>query len=308
MGKPDLPLLRYNSDLINRDVPIREVIERYTGIDTNTSGNIPCPSKKDDAKTPPAYICDTDGQNKCFCYSCLHEFTPIDIVMQHTNVSLYEACKKLIDDFGLPLATYSNISEIEDLKEQQRAASQDVYVDMFPLSIEDCKTLGLHDAFATEIPNPNYETERKFYTDAQKYISKASIIDMWKSCKEVIEGMLLNIAISGIQERKKTIEADTSTFKEIFALHTHSEWKEAEKIQNAVEKYNIGMFSQTQMSEKQRHLVDDITELQMTAERIAENEGQLLAIEAVRDKVLAAQNKRAQHANYKSLRPQFGRE
>lgn len=309
MGTTTLPQLRYDIEAINKDVPIREVIERYTGIDTNTRGNIPCPSLSHTEKTPPAHIDDTHGINNCFCFSCLQNFNPVDIVMQHTKTTPSEACKILIDDFGLPLSSYSNIAEIEYQKEQQRAASQGVYVDIFPLTIDDCKTLGMSDAFATQIPNPNYEEEKKYYADATKYMQKASIVDMWKSCKEVIEEMLLNMAISGIQERKRTIEADTETFGEIYALHNRSEWLEAEKIQKAVEKYNIGMFSSTQMSEKQRHLVDDITELQITAERIADNEEKILALEVVRDKVLAAQNERLQHQNNKQPpRPQFGRE
>mgnify|MGYP001061331733 CR=1 FL=1 len=309
MGNIDLPSLRYNAEAINKDVPIREVIERYTGIDTSVRGNIPCPSQSHGEKTPPAHIYDTHGKNNCFCFSCLQNFNPIDIVMQHTQASFPEACKILIDDFGLPLSSYSNITEIEYLQEQQKAAEQGIYVDMFPLTKEDCDILGYHDAFATQIPNPDYEEQRKFYSDAQKYIPKCSIVETWKQCKEAIEGMILNMSIATIEDCRKTIEADTSVFGEIYSLHTPAEWKEAQKIQNAVGKYNIGMFSQVQLSEKQRHMVDDITELQSTAERIAENEDKIKAVEAIRDKVLVAQNDRAEHANNRQpSRPQYSRE
>ena len=56
-------------------------------------------------------------------------------------------------------------------------------------------------------------------------------------------------------------------------------------------------------------MVDDITELQSTAERIAENEDKIKAVEAIRDKVLVAQNNRAEHANNRQpSSPQYSRE
>ena len=54
-GKNTVPL-RYDADALNENVPIRDAIERYAGIDTSVRGSINCPSPAHIDKKPSAYI------------------------------------------------------------------------------------------------------------------------------------------------------------------------------------------------------------------------------------------------------------
>ena len=285
--------LRYDSDRINQDVDIREVIRRYAGIDPYTKGNtnIHCPSLSHIDKNPSAHIY-RDGNN-CYCFSCAKRFTPISIVQEHTNASFPEACRILIQEFDLSMSRYSNIDEVERAKaKREEARRKNEYLDFFPLTADDCAVLGMDDAFSTKYENPDYEEMKLYYSDAPRYYTKASIVEMWECSKDTIEDMLLVMSQTRSDHYKSIISADTNSFHEIYALHNAREWGEASKIDDAIQQYGIDMFSNITLTERQRHLVDDLKELQNIADRIAMCEEMCEKIADVRSKLMQHQNER----------------
>lgn len=161
-----------------------------------------------------------------------------------------------------------------------------------PLTADDCAVLGMDDAFATKYENPDYQEMKLYYSDAPRYYTKASIVEMWECSKDTIEDMLLVMSQTRSDHYKSIISADTNSFHEIYALHNAREWGEASKIDDAIQQYGIDMFSNITLTERQRHLVDDLKELQNIADRIAMCEEMCEKIADVRSKLMQHQNER----------------
>ena len=81
------------------------------------------------------------------------------------------------------------------------------------------------------------------------------------------------------------------------------EWQEAEKLQDAKQKYNIGLFGNIKMTVKQRRYIDDMFELQQTAERVAEYEDLHIEISKIKDKILSQANERKKAMLVKKTQP-----
>lgn len=297
-GKNTVPL-RYDADALNENVPIRDAIERYAGIDTSVRGSINCPSPAHIDKKPSAYIYDRHPKNNCYCFSCNRNFTPISLVMECTNSSFPEACQILIRDFGLSMSRFSNIDEVERAREKaQGAAERNEFYEVFPLDNSDCQLIGVGDAYSQSISNPNYEEEMQFLEggSAKKSFARPSLVQMWEDDKAGIEEMLLGICEERLNRADSLIYAEKQAFFDIYSLHTAAEWQEAEKLLDARKKFNIGMFGNIKMTAKQRHYIDDISELQKTAERVADYEDLRMEINKIREKILKQADERKMYA------------
>lgn len=304
-GRTIVPL-RYNADALNEDVPIRDAIERYAGIDTSVKGSIHCPSPAHVDKKPSAYIYDRHPKNNCYCFSCNKNFTPISLVMENTNSSFPEACQILIRDFGLSMSRYSNIDEVERARaKEQGAAERDEFYEVFPLDNDDCRVIGIVDAFSQVIPNQNYEDEMKLISggSVKKSFARPSLSQLWENDKECIEEMLVGICDERLGKVEQLAFAEKQNFFDIYSLHTPMEWQEAEKLQDAKQKYNIGLFGNIKMTAKQRHYIDDMFELQQTAERVAEYEDLHIEISKIKDKILSQANERKKAMLVKKTQP-----
>lgn len=300
---------RYDTKAINQDVPIRDVIRQYTGEEADAHGKIRCPSPSHDDKKPSAYIYDTHPQNQCHCFSCGETYKPIDIVMKNTNCSFGDACKMLIRDFGLPLSHYSNIDQIEAEQAKARLAKeQNGFFETFPLTPDDCKFLGIPEAYSQLIPNPNYDKEVKYNPNCPKNLKILSLAEMWENDKEGTEEMLLGICYQRKDTVRNTIDAEKKSFFNIYALHTKSEWNEAQKLLEAKERLNIGLFSNITMTAKQRRYITDIEDLQTTADRIAVYEDRYMTYDNVAKKIITQQEERKRALADKPKTTQQGRD
>lgn len=153
----NIPLVRYDANKINADVPIRSVIETYAGISvpSNPKRKINCPSPSHEDKTPSAKIYD----NYCKCFSCKKKMTPITLTQEYfPTLTFPEVCEKLIKDFGLNIYEYSNLAEIEKIK---AAKGKNKFYDYFPLTEDELKFIGLH--------NPPNKIEEKYTIKASDY-------------------------------------------------------------------------------------------------------------------------------------------
>ena len=129
----------YDSEAINRDVPIERVLSDFAGVTLNRYGKGLCFSHND---TKPS-LSVPKGKNYCHCFVCNDvsssrggkTWFPIGVVMETQNLSFPEACQTLIDTYGLRLEDYSNIKEIE--KEDAKPDYE-----RFPLSYKEEKFMG----------------------------------------------------------------------------------------------------------------------------------------------------------------------
>lgn len=294
MSVSDKTLIRYDDKAINADVPIRDVLERYAGINTNTKGGmVHCPSPDHIDNKPSAKIYDKGAHcgNNCFCFSCGKSFSAITIVMEHTGKQFPDACQELIDTYGLPMSRYSNINEIEIMEDMSKKN------EVFPLTADDCEALGLAAPYETKILNEHYEEELLTNPNAQQYFVRPSLLQMWENDKKNVEEMLLGICADKKQRICDIISAETTAFNEIYSLHTNAQWSEANKLVEAVDKYSIDVLSKFKLSDNQRGLIADVRELHSICEVIAEQEDHIAAIDAVKDKIISFQTSRGEHSN-----------
>lgn len=285
--------LRYDTKRINEDVPIRQVLALYTDINTDTRGNVSCPSVSHIDKKPSAKIYDQHQGNNCHCFSCGRNYKPIDIVMEHKNATLPEACEMLINDFGLPMSHYSNIDEVERVN---GAIKKGRFVDNFPLNRDDCAVLGYEkSAFSFEIDNLNYG-----YVDGEEEkIKLPSLSDLWNDNadnRRNIEAMLLGRCTEYKEMYTNCIQAETDRFKALYSLRTQGEWNEAKLIQKALDKNNIGTFSNVQLTIRQREMSNDIRELYEICENIDYYEARYRQVDAVEQKLINHQKERREQS------------
>lgn len=285
--------LKYDPKRINEDVSIRQVLALYTDINTETRGNVHCPSVSHIDKKPSAKIYDQHQGNNCHCFSCGRSFKPIDIVMEHKNVDFPEACKMLINDFGLPMSHYSNIDEVERVN---GAIKKGKFVDNFPLNRDDCAVLGLEQtAFSVEIENPIYD----YVENEPKTFKFPSLSELWNANAESrrgVEEMLLGKCADYKEMYTDYIQAENSRFQTLYSLRTQGDWNEAKLIQKALDKNNIGTFSNVKLTPRQRELANDIRELYSICENIIYYEDCYKQVDAVEQKLQNHQKERREQA------------
>ncbi len=288
--------LRYDAKAINNAIPIEQVYEKYVEPITNNKNMVKCPSRSHLDKTPSAHLYKGSCGNNCRCFSCNKSFSPISIVMEQTGADFPKACQQLIDDFNLPLESFSNALQVESYK---KAAVKD----NFPLSSEDCNLIHLPSPFCTTLPNLNYEEERELYEEASEFYRMPSLYDVWNDDKDTTEDMIIGICDEHIERYKAIIKEDEALFKDIFSLiNKESEVGESEKLKEADEKYGI-RNKNIKMSPRQRELLAIQDKLQNISEEIAIMEDKITEIETVRNKVIETQKERNIRHNQKWKNP-----
>jgi len=83
-------------DVANK-IPIKTVIEDYTGIKTNIRGNVSCPFHEDAKPSFRIY----EKTNSYHCFSCKSNGTPINFIMDLTGMTAEGAAKELCDTYNL---------------------------------------------------------------------------------------------------------------------------------------------------------------------------------------------------------------
>lgn len=153
----NIPKLKFDSDRINQDIDITEVLRRYRpDLHISSNGKCLCPVHKE--KTPSAQI--YKDKNIIKCFGCGFCGDPIGLARKllPEQLSFREVCEQLLGDMGLNYRNYCNIDEVEAAKNARRA---NCFHDHFPITEEDIETLGLH--------NPHRQEEMKFAVDAPDY-------------------------------------------------------------------------------------------------------------------------------------------
>lgn len=269
--------LTYDSKRINEDVPIRQVLALYTDINTDTRGNVSCPSTSHIDKKPSAHIYDHPNGNNCKCFSCGVNYSPIDVVMEHKNVSFPEACKMLIADFGLSMSHYSNIDEVERVNGALRSGK---FIERFPLDKSDCEVL-----------NYAYIPENSQFP---------SMSDLWQDSEESrksIEDMLFARCAEYKEMYTSYIQNETERFNALYSLREKGEWNEAKLIKKALDK--VSALTDIKLTARQRELHNDIRELYEMCENIDYYETKYKQVDEVEQKLRSHQNERKEQGKQK---------
>lgn len=232
--------LRYDLDALNKGVPIDDVLRRYAGIDTSKKGNISCPSPNHQDKKPSAHI--YSHTNTCTCFACGKTFTPISVVVENMNTTLPNACQMLIDDYNLPLDMYSNLREVQKARNDLKHGKK---TEVFPLTPQECKLIGLDGAMTTTVRNELYDI--KDYDDevgvikysfGDKYLQVGNLVEYWKNDRAFVQEILLNKCAEKLFDLNNMIEFHTNNISEIIGSFAKNKYEEATKLQTAYRKYN----------------------------------------------------------------------
>ena len=298
---PSVPL-RYDLDAINKAVPIEDVIRRYSGIDTSRRGNISCPSPNHSDKKPSAHI--YSHTNTCTCFACGRTFTPLTIVKENMNVSLPNASQMLIDDYNLDMEYYSNIAEVRKAKADIK---QGKTTDIFPLTPQECKLIGLESAMATTVLNPLYDTkdQEESYSYGDKYIRIENLSETWKRDRNAVEAMLVEKCDETIEGINNRILLATQSIGEFIAGFAESKYTEAVKVYEAYEKYNTPERP-LKLTEEQFDMVCAITMIKQEQEMLFQSISEKSNVEEMRERIIAHRKDRVAEKS-KQAQEKWGR-
>lgn len=277
-------LLRYDTEAINRDIPIKDVIERYAGIKTDVRGNIACPAPDHSDSHPSAKI--YEHSNTCHCFSCQSNFNPISLAKEyHPELNFPDVCKLLVDDFGLSPERYSNIEEIRRI---QNAAKRNEFVDAFPLDTDDLKCIGLNNANGGRI--------KKGYDDSSEHMIFPSLRQIWKDDKESTETMLLEKCDETIDKIKLDIQRENGILEK-WNRYTENEKKEIQKTYEAVIKYQDDYLNgRVKLNDKQREGIETMLEQSNAETVISFCKNEVHHIDGLKAKIRSQQAERAKHS------------
>ena len=186
-------------------VPIVEVIEEYTGNHPNRSGMVKCPNPEHTDENPSAKC--YENSNSCHCFSCSQSFSPMDIIMLNTEVNFPEACKMLIDDFGLDVYHYSNLAEIE---QELYAMEHKEYFEVFPLDLPEMRLIGFESTSYTGVITQKEIIEDEFLgmETLSRQFRTPTLKQLWDEPenREWVESMILQKAEQALSERQQLKE------------------------------------------------------------------------------------------------------
>lgn len=321
-----IPRLRFNTRLINKDIPIREVIARYTGISVPQSNkNIKCPSVRHNDNKPSAHI----YGNNCKCFGCGMNFSPLTLAKeQYPELSFADVCERLLDDFGLDVYNYSNKAEVEAAR---RAKKENKFYDCFPLTEEELNFIGLQ--------NPQYNEEQVYPVKISEYFAfffgeippdievyedgKEKLIELteneaiqmglipenigilksnvafptlqqlWKQDKDGIEEMIIGKcgeAIEGIDFATKAVKQAVEQYQ---SSHSNAELKKTERICSEYVEI-VANGGNVRLLDEQKDSIRDFFEFSQrkNVELPTLNEDKKY-VEKILDKVLEQQRRRA---------------
>lgn len=324
---PKTPFLTYDTRRMNEDIPIQGVIAAYAGINVSgKSKNIHCPSPNHRDKKPSAHI----YGNNCKCFSCGGNFSPISLAKEYfPELSFPDLCRKLLDDFGKDVYQYSNLAEIEAIK---NAHAHHKFYDYFPVTEDDLNLIGLHNPtgneeyfysvrateyymfFNGEIPE-GVQTYDKNGTELimeltsgeardmgiptrsnaeHEYIeSSPTIQQLWKDDKDGIEAMIVGKCyetITAINQQIESTEADIANYRN---THTTNQIKEADKLRSGYVKI-LCSGGNVRLSETQKQKIDDLYAFENNKIMLPALNDRLHIAESVLDKVAAHRKEREQ--------------
>lgn len=261
-----IPFLTYDTKRINEEIPIRDVIASYAGNIVSGKGkNIRCPSPNHNDKKPSAHI----YGNNCKCFSCGGNFSPISLAKEYfPELSFPDLCRKLLDDFGRDVYQYSNLAEIEAIKD---ARASNKFYDYFPVTEEELNSIGLHNPdgneeyfypvkateyymfFNGEIPK-GVQTHDKNGSEILMELTSGEARDMgiptrsnaehdyiegsltiqqlWKDDKDGIEAMIVGKCYETMTAISQQIEDTEAEIENYRSTHTTNQIKEADKLRS----------------------------------------------------------------------------
>lgn len=139
-----IPKLRYDTERINKEIPIADVIERYMGVKIKSiRKHFLCPIHSERTPSARIYV----KSNTFHCFGCGATLTPLDVaVWAMPNKKFPSVCQTLLEDTGYDPYRYSNLSEVETAKEQNSwGKKKDVeYRDYFPFALQELQNIGLY--------------------------------------------------------------------------------------------------------------------------------------------------------------------
>lgn len=260
-----IPHLTYDTKRMNEDIPIRDVIAAYSGVAVSgKSKNIRCPSPNHADKNPSAHI----YGNKCKCFSCGGNFSPITLAKEYfPELSFPDLCEKMLNDFGKNVYQYSNLAEIEAIKDAQ---AKHRFYDYFPVTEEELNAVGLHNPSGNEeYLYPVRATEYYLYFNGEipegvqthdengrellieltcgeardmgvptrssaehEYMNSITIQQLWKDDKEGIEAMIIGKCYDAMEEINNRIKSTEAEIEKYRSTHTTDQIKEADKLRS----------------------------------------------------------------------------
>ncbi len=276
--------LRYDTEAINRDIPIKEVIERYAGINVNVRGNIACPAPDHTDSHPSAKI--YEHSNTCHCFSCQSNFSPISLAKDyHPDLTFPDVCKLLVEDFGLSLERYSNIDEVRRV---QNAAKRNEFADTFPLDADELKSIGLNAAYGGRA--------KSGYDNTNEGMLFPSLQEIWKSDKESVETMLIEKCNEVMDNIRLDIQKQNN-ISEKWNSYSENEKGEIQKTYEAVLKYQDAYLNgKIKLNDKQKQGLETMLESRNTENTISFYKSELHHIDELKEKIRSQQAERAKHS------------
>ena len=283
--------LRFDTEAINKDIPIKDVIERYAGIRTDRRGNIVCPAPDHNDSHPSAKI--YEHSNTCHCFSCQSNFNPISLAKEyHPEMKFPDLCKKLLDDFGLSMENYSNINEVRRFQEYSK---KNEFTDIFPLEISELKYIGLNNANGSRM-KIDYGDEAY----EPRTVTAPSLQQLWKEDKVSVETMLL----SKCDETKLLMQKEIEHLNDIIdTWNGYSENKKMwiQKTLEAVKKYHNELISKRiKLTDEQKFGVEIMLEKDEAPRKISHIQNEMIYVDGMKQKILLQQAERAKHQEKQS--------
>lgn len=324
------PRLTFDTKRINEDVPIENVITKYTGVPViNKSKKFLCPFHSE--RTPSAHI----YGNRCKCFGCGVNFTPITLAMeQYPELHFTDVCRQLLEDFGMNVYAYSNLAEIEAAAQ---AEGENGFYDCFPLTEKELNFIGLQNPqpnritfdvgavsyysfFFGEFPenkellfDKNGNEKRiklseheaiqmgiisEEYVKSLRNIQSPTMQELWMESEEQkaqIEEMVLCRAREKAEECNARYEDAAKAFKEVVDKHSTREWAKIKRMHDSREKI-IKNGGKVPVRGAAKEMLDDYLTIRVMDDTLftpCYRDKQYA--EQILNKVLELQEQRAQH-------------
>lgn len=327
-----IPFLTYDTRRMNEDIPIRDVIAMYAGSVPSEKGkNIRCPSPNHKDKKPSAHI----YGNNCKCFSCGGNFSPISLAKEYfPELSFPDLCRKLLDDFGRDVYQYSNLSEIEAIKD---ARASHKFYDYFPVTEDELNSIGLH--------NPNGNEEHFYSVKATDYYlfyngeipkgvqthdengaellmeltcgeardmgiptmsdaeheyieSSPTIQQIWKDDKDGIEAMIVGKCFETMTAISQHIESTKTEIESYRNTHTTNQIKEADKLRSGYVKI-LSSGGSVRLSDVQKGKIEDLYAFERNKELLPVLNSRLSYTESILNKVTEHREEREQALKFR---------
>jgi hypothetical protein len=324
-----IPPLRYDTRRINEDIPIQNVIAMYAGInaDGGRGKNIHCPSPNHTDKKPSAHI----YGNNCKCFSCGGNFNPISLAKEYyPNLPFPELCQKLLEDNGRNIYDYSNLREIEAIKQ---AKAENKYIDYFPVTESEMNFIGLEnpqnraieltyfvkvedyckERFG-EIP-PNVHThdengqplmykcnreeavEMGILEDNKKqhdYVPYPTLQQLWQDDKKGIEEMLISKCFETVDKLSTALEETKQDINDYRNSHSADDIREADKLRKAYISY-LADGKPVKLTPEQEKKIYDLYDFENNKDCLPELQHDIEYAQNILNKIREHQAERAEH-------------